>query len=51
MKETPMDFEYQNRTGPMDSRSGFARVGQTPHLFSQTAKKRESDGDMDVATP
>ncbi|KAK1067797.1 hypothetical protein LTR74_006073 [Friedmanniomyces endolithicus] len=41
MKETPMDFEYQNRTGPMDSRSGFARVGQTPHLFSQTAKKRD----------
>ncbi|KAK0262625.1 hypothetical protein B0A54_10557 [Friedmanniomyces endolithicus] len=43
MKETPMDFEYQNRTGPMDSRSGFARVGQTPHLFSQTAKKRDYD--------
>ncbi|KAK1824559.1 hypothetical protein LTR12_000883 [Friedmanniomyces endolithicus] len=51
MKETPMDFEYQNRTGPMDSRSGFARVGQTPHLFSQTAKKRESNGGMDVDMP
>jgi len=46
-----MDFEYQNRTGPMDSRSGFARVGQTPHLFSQTAKKRESHGETDATMP
>ncbi|TKA74215.1 hypothetical protein B0A55_06298 [Friedmanniomyces simplex] len=38
-----MDFEYQNRTGPMDSRSGFARVGQTPQLSFQTSKKRSYD--------
>ncbi|KAK3652873.1 hypothetical protein LTR56_004821 [Elasticomyces elasticus] len=32
-----MDFQFDNRTGPIDAQSAFARVGQTPLL---TTKKR-----------
>ncbi|QIW95709.1 hypothetical protein AMS68_001227 [Peltaster fructicola] len=34
--EGPMDFEYQNGTGPMDSRSPFANVGSNVQRISAT---------------
>ncbi|KAK4891387.1 hypothetical protein LTR27_010041 [Elasticomyces elasticus] len=34
-----MDFQFDNRTGPIDAQSAFARVGQTPVC---TTKKRNS---------
>lgn len=34
--ETPMDFEYQNGTGPMDAKSPFAAVSMNAQRFPAT---------------
>jgi hypothetical protein len=34
--ETPMDFEYQNGTGPMDTKSPFAAVSMNAQRFPAT---------------
>ncbi|KAH9844835.1 Di-sulfide bridge nucleocytoplasmic transport domain [Teratosphaeria destructans] len=38
--ETPMDFEFQNGTGPIDSRSPFALLSQNAQRFPASSKKR-----------
>ena len=45
MHATPMDFQYENGTGPLDERSPFAQVGrnsQRNNGGSINDKKRES---------
>jgi hypothetical protein len=49
MHATPMDFQYENGTGPLDERSPFAQVGRNSqrnngsiHNGSINDKKRES---------
>jgi hypothetical protein len=44
MHATPMDFQYENGTGPLDERSPFAQVGrnsQRNNAGSINDKKRE----------
>ncbi|EMC92586.1 hypothetical protein BAUCODRAFT_26965 [Baudoinia panamericana UAMH 10762] len=38
--ESPMDFEFQNGTGPLDGRSPFAQISQNPQRFPPSSKKR-----------
>lgn len=40
--ESGMDFQYDNRTGPMDGRSPFAQVAHNAQRFPQggIARKR-----------
>ena len=45
--ESPMDFEFQNGTGPMDARSPFAQISQNSQRFPSAAggaKKSTFDG-------
>lgn len=57
--ETPMDFEYQNGTGPVDARSPFAAVSMNSQRFPAGAKKsafssawtKSKDTDTDAAPP
>ncbi|KAK5674477.1 hypothetical protein LTS10_012865 [Elasticomyces elasticus] len=43
---TPMDFQFDNRTGPIDAQSAFARVGQTP-----VSTKKRSYSTYDSPSP
>jgi hypothetical protein len=39
--EMGMDFEYENRTGPMDSRSPFARVAHNAQRLPPSNMNRK----------
>ena len=48
--ESPMDFEFQNGTGPMDGRSPFAQLSQNTQRFPMSeAKKREQTQDVEMS--
>ena len=39
--EMGMDFEFTNRTGPLDARSPFAQLSQNAQRFGTPGKKRK----------
>ena len=52
----PMDFEYQNGTGPLDERSPFAQVSRNSQRNNSSSssmnneKKRKEDNKLDSIT-
>lgn len=41
--ETPMDFEFQNGTGPLDGRSPFAQVSANSQRLPQSSPSKKSE--------
>ncbi|KXL43770.1 hypothetical protein M433DRAFT_135498 [Acidomyces richmondensis BFW] len=46
--EGPMEFEFQNGTGPINCFSPFAQLGQNPQAFPQSTKKSSSGSDIEI---
>ena len=40
--ETGMDFEWNNKTGPMDVRSPFAQISQNAQRFGASTPSKQS---------